>query len=214
MKKKLLITPVAVLALAIVAINACSLVPPIDDPVAIWTPAPATGAPRATARPAEILPTRPGATRPPLPTLTPTAQPTATPAPTLAPTHVPTVAPTTDANLVVISEADILRAIASGGVEQGGLTLEGAAVEFVPDEMRFSVSRLAYGMIEVRDVRLIGRLVAVNGRLSLETESIVPRGLVTALIPTLANQALAQYTSSWYITEVRTLEGQLELRIR
>jgi len=114
----------------------------------------------------------------------------------------------------VITEEDVRLAIASGGVEQGGLMMEGATVRFVPDKMIFSATRLTYGLIEVRNLELVGRLVADGGRLRLETESITPRGLVTALIPTLTNQALAQYTSQWYIEEVRTLEGRLELRIR
>ena len=51
-------------------------------------------------------------------------------------------------------------------------------------------------------------------RLQLQTESISPGGLITSLIPAFANQALAQYTAQWYVEEVRTLEGRLELRIR
>ena len=61
---------------------------------------------------------------------------------------------------------------------------------------------------------LVGRLVAVDGRLQLETESVTPRGLLSALIPTVANQALEQYTAKWYVEEVETLEGRIEVRIR
>lgn len=215
-KKKLLIATLAALVLLIAAITACTFVLTTDDPVTIWTPAPVSGAPLVATRSAEILPTlpRPSVTRFPLPTWTPTARPTVTPAPTRQPTLAPILTPTADPNQVVITEEDILRAIASGGVEQGGLTLEGAAVEFVPDKMIFSATRLAYGLVEVRNLLLVGRLVVIDGRLSLEAESIAPRGLVTALIPTLANQALAQYTSQWYIEEVRALDGRLELQVR
>ncbi len=214
-KKKLLISTLTVVLLIVVISNACTLVLKPDEPVAIWTPAPVSGAPLIATRSAEILPTlpSPSVTRP-LPTPTSTSEASATPLPTAGSTRVPTIAPTPDPKLVVISEDDVLRAMASGGVEQSGLTLEGAAVAFSPDKMVFSAVRLAYGLIEVRNVMLVGRLVATEGRLSLEAESIAPRGLVTALIPSLTNQALAQYTSQWYIEEVRTLDGRLELRIR
>jgi hypothetical protein len=142
----------------------------------------------------------------------PPASPTPAPTPTAPPaTELP---PTPDPNLVSITEDDILRSVAAGVVEQGGATLEGLAVDFADDRMTLSATRLVYGMIEVRDLRMVGRLAASEGQLRLETESLIPRGLVTALIPTLMNQALAQYTSQWYIEEVRTLEGRLELRIR
>jgi hypothetical protein len=80
--------------------------------------------------------------------------------------------------------------------------------------MRITADKLAYGPAQVQNLDLVGRLVAQNGQLQLETESVSPRNLVTALLPTLANQALAQFTAQWYVEEVRTLEGRLEVRIR
>ncbi len=115
---------------------------------------------------------------------------------------------------MVITEADVLRAVASGAGAQGGLALELPSVRFTDGKMQLTAARLQYGPVDVRDLALIGRLVAQDGRLQLEAESISPRGLVTSLIPSFANQALAQYTAQWYVEEVRTLEGRLELRIR
>ena len=87
-------------------------------------------------------------------------------------------------------------------------------MRFTGGKIRITASKLAYGPVQVQNLDLGGRLVAHNGQLQLETESISPRNLVTSLIPTLANQALAQLASQWYVEEVRTLEGRLEVRIR
>ena len=87
-------------------------------------------------------------------------------------------------------------------------------MQFTGGKLRLTANRLSYGPISVQNLVLVGRLVAQDGRLQLQTESIAPGGLVTALIPSFANQALAQYAAQWYVEEVRTLDGRLELRIR
>lgn len=87
-------------------------------------------------------------------------------------------------------------------------------MRFADGLMTLSATSLSYGSINVANLTLSGRLVARDGKLELVAESITPRGLVTALIPVFANQALAQYTAQWYIEEVQTLDGRLELRIR
>jgi hypothetical protein len=166
------------------------------NPAAIWTPAPAmAGSPGAA-----ILPTQP-------------RQPTRTPAPPRA-TPTPAAAATRDPKRITITEADVLSAVAAGVGAQQGLALEGLRVKFTAGQMRLTADRLSYGPADVRDLVLVGTLVAQDGRLQLQTESISPGGLITSLIPAFANQALAQYAAQWYVEEVRTLEGRLELRIR
>ena len=140
---------------------------------------------------------------------TPTLSATLTPR--LSPT--PSATPTQDPHRVVITEADVLRAVASGAGTQGGLALDGLGVRFADGRLRLAAKRLSYGLINVQDLVLVGRLVAQDGRLQLQTESITPGGLVSAFIPSFANQALAQYAAQWYVEEVRTLDGRLELRI-
>ena len=170
------------------------------EPVAIWTPAPAlAGSPGATPG-AAILPTQP-----PQPTRT-SARPRAT--------ATPVAGATADPKLIVITEADVLNAVAAGVGSQQGLALDGLGVKFTDGQMRLTADRLNYGPADVLDLVLVGSLVAQEGRLQLQTESISPGGLITSLIPSFANQALAQYAAQWYVEEVRTLEGRLELRIR
>ena len=108
----------------------------------------------------------------------------------------------------------MLNAVAAGVGAQQGLTIEGLGVAFTAGQMRLTADRLSYGPADVLDLVLVGSLVAQDGHLQLETESISPGGLITSLIPSFANQALAQYAAQWYVEEVRTLEGRLELRIR
>lgn len=179
-----------------------------------WTPAPVTYDPRTLTAPPAILPTKtPGWVSGGGPTPAIPAPDTPAPAATQTVT-VPAPVPTPDPGLVVITEADVVRAVASGVTAQGGLSLEGLSVQFADEKMRLAADRLRYGSIDVQSLVLVGRLTAAGGKLQLEAESIAPRGLVTALIPTFANQALAQYTAQWYIEEVRTLDGRLELRVR
>jgi hypothetical protein len=170
-----------------------------------WTPQPVTGAMEIGTRAPDLQPTLPPPTR--------LAEPTAA-LPTVAVAR-PTAAPTRDPNLVIITEDDVLRAVTSGATEESGATLENVGVQFTADgKMILTAGRVGYGFINADNVTLVGRLIAVDGRLELETESISPRGMVTSLIPTFANQALQQYTSRWYVEEVRTTEGQIELRVR
>lgn len=171
----------------------------------VWTPQPVTGAMEIGTRAPDLQPTLPPPTR--------VVQPTAPLATVAVATAIPT--PTRDPNLVLITEEDVLRAVTSGATEQSGATLENVGVQFTADgKMILTAGRVGYGFINADNVTLVGRLIAVDGRLELETESITPRGMVTSLIPTFANQALQQYTSRWYIEDVRTTEGQIELRVR
>jgi hypothetical protein len=188
---------ILLLVLVVVAVIAGSCLRGLTgDPAAIWTPAPAmAGSPGAA-----ILPTQP-------------PQPTRTPAPPRA-TATPAAGATRDPKRIIITEADVLNAVGAGIGAQQGLALEGLGVKFTAGQMRLTADRLSYVPADVRDLALVGSLVAQDGRLQLQTESISPGGLITALIPAFANQALAQYAAQWYVEEVRTLEGRLELRIR
>lgn len=212
---------VAVLLLAGAAVVGARVLRLAVPPAAIWTPAPVTAQPSRVSN-AAILPALTPSTpaRPVVPSVVraTATRPLASPATSIAPGRQPTPTPiptaTQDPHRVVITEADVLRAVALGAGTEGGLVLESPGVRFTDGRMQLTATRLQYGPVDVRDLALAGRLVAQNGRLQLEVESISPRGLVTSLIPSFVNQALAQYTAQWYIEELRTLEGRLELRIR
>ena len=60
----------------------------------------------------------------------------------------------------------------------------------------------------------VGQLFASDGKLQFEAESVSPGGLVTAMLPAVANQVLGQFTTNWYVEDVRVRDGRLELRIR
>jgi hypothetical protein len=191
---------VLMLALAVVAVTAVSCLRRLDrEPAAIWTPAPVLAGTAAATAGAAILPTQP-------------AQTTRT-SPRAAPAQ-PATSATPDPKRVVIAEADVVNAVEAGIGAQQGLAIEGLGVAFTGGQMRLTADRLRYGPADVRNLVLVGVLVAQDGGLRLETASISPGGLVTSLIPAFANQALAQYTAQWHVEEVRTLDGRLELRIR
>jgi len=126
----------------------------------------------------------------------------------------PTATPTPDPHRVVITEQDVKRSVASGAAAQGGIQVDGLDVRFADGKMRLSARQLTYGMLGVNDLVLIGRLVAQNGQLQMEVESVQPGGLIGAFIPRMVNQTLAQYASQWYVEDVDTLDGRLELKIR
>ena len=122
--------------------------------------------------------------------------------------------PTADPKLFVVTDEQIAQAVMSGAGSQQGLSVTNLVVEFSQDKMTLTADQLNYSMIKISNLKLVGKLVAVDGKLQLRTESITPGGLVSALIPTVANQALAQYASAWVVEEVRTLDGRVEIRIR
>ena len=145
-----------------------------------------------------------------MPSPTPTRpEPSATPT-----TPKPTAVPTPDPHHVVITEQDVMRSVASGAAAQGGARVDGLDVRFTGGKMRLSAQSLTYGMLTVQDLLLVGRLVAQNGQLQMQVESVQPGGLIGAVIPSVVNQALAQYTAQYYVEEVNMLEGKLELRVR
>ena len=172
----------------------------------------------------------------PVPTLTPTASSTATPAPTFTPrptstaaatptraptmtraatsTPAPTPTATVDRHLIIITEADIAQAVAGGAGAQQGVTLDNLKVRFAGGKTHITADKLGYGIIKMQNLDLVGSLVAQNGVLSLAVESISPRGLAANFVPAAVNQALANYASQWYVEEVRTLDGRVELRVR
>lgn len=177
-----------------------------------WTPAPITGSLAISTRAPDILPTLPPPTR--MVAQEPAAPPTRV-APIATSTIAPTAPPTRDSGRVIITEEDVLRAVTSGAAAESGATLESVAVQFTADgKMILTAGRVSYGFVSADNVILVGRLIAVNGKLQLETESISPRGLVTSFIPTMANQALQQYTSRWYVEDVQTMEGLIDMRVR
>jgi len=228
-----MISLLAIATLLVVAVVSCAS-PNQQRQGGEWTPAPITGA-LAIGTAAPPLPTLAPAAGtaaqapaiPPLAIATPVAVPPTVAVPTmLAPTSVaptsaaqaPTAVPPTatpDRSLVIIREEDVLASVASGATAESGATLEGLAVDFTADgRMVLAATRVGYGFITAENVTIGGKLIAVDGRLEFQTETISPRGIVTSMIPPMMNQALHQYTSQWYIEEVRTLDGRLELRVR
>jgi hypothetical protein len=194
-----------VAVLAVVVIASCSRGRNTER-TAVWTPAAVTtagvtGEPTMTA---EILPTNT-----PRPVFTPRATATRS-----AQANGASAAATKDPKLVKITEADVQRAIESGMTGESGASQRGLKVRFLDGKMRVDADYLSYGPINVENLMLIGKLVAVDGKLQLETESVTPRGLIGALIPTVANQALEQYTSKWYVEDVQTYDGYIEVRTR
>jgi hypothetical protein len=115
---------------------------------------------------------------------------------------------------VTFTEDDLEEAVRRGIAAQGELLVEGVGVRFTGGRMRLTAERLEYGMVRLRNLDLIGRLVAVDGQLQLQAESVQPSGLAGAMIPGLANQALASLNEQWYVEEVITGEGQVTLRLR
>ena len=102
----------------------------------------------------------------------------------------------------------------SGSATGDSYTVEGLDVKFANGKMHLKANRLTYSGFAVNNLDLVGRLVANKGQLQLVTESVIPGGLVGALIPRVANQALAQYASQWYVETVTIHDGSIELRIR
>lgn len=196
-------------------------VAPTETAAPTEVPPTATLAPTETLAPTDVSPTAtPAPTETSAPAVAVAAVNTATPRPTASPTSTrrptATVRPTAtqDRSRIIITEADITKAVTGGAAGQQGLITDNLQVNFADGKIYITADQLSYGIIRVANLNLVGRLTARNGVLSLEVESLSPRGLATNFIPTVANQALAQYASQWYVEEVRTLDGRVELRVR
>ncbi len=185
---------------------------------------PVTLAPTATLIPTEIVAPTPTISFTATPAPTNTLAPTNTPAPTstlvamaaqaAAATPAPRPTATVDQHLIIITEADIAQAVASGAGAQQGVTLQNLQVRFAGGKTHITADKLGYGFINMQNLDLVGSLAAQNGVLSLAVESISPRGLAANFVPGAVNQALAGFASQWYVEEVRTLDGRVELRVR
>ncbi len=185
----------------------------VEEPSATPTPAPTSSpaiAPKEpTATATGLASAAAAATRRPTATVPrPTKSPTPRPAPTLIPS------PTVDRHRMVITEADIANALVGGEAAKQGVKANNLKVRFADGKVNVTADQLSYGAVNVRNLALVGRLVARNGKLELVTESVSPGGLVGALIPTVANQALGQMAANWYVEQVQTLDGRVELKIR
>ena len=165
-----------------------------------------------------ILPTtRPNLTAQPKSAVTPAAQATATSvavATPITPAKAAQPSPTLDPKRIVITEEDIIQALAGGAGEEQGLKVQGLKVRFADEKMSLTADEFSMGPLQVRKLAMVGRLSALDGKLQFDSESVSPGGLVTAMLPTVANQVLAQFAADWYVEEVRVRDGRLELRIR
>ena len=125
-----------------------------------------------------------------------------------------TVTTSADGKIILVTEADIAKAVAGGAGKDEGATVENLQVKFVDGKMHVTADKVSYGILNMANLEMVGHLEAKDGKLSLQVDSISPRGLVAALGPKMANQALAEYGSEWYVEDVRIVEGSLQLRIK
>jgi hypothetical protein len=224
----------AVLAIAAGLLAACVPVPPqergVGQPVATAalqaaadsaltaTPSPTLAAPTASEPTASATATPAPSHTPALKSAAAAPLKTATRTPTRvvqkAPTRAATATATVDRHRIVFTENDIAQAIAAGAGAQQGVNMRNLKVRFTDGKIHVTADQVGYGLIQLRNLDMVGRLVANNGALGLEVESISPRGLAANMIPSVANQVLAQYAAQWYVEEVKTLDGRVELRIR
>jgi len=196
-----LIVVLAALGLAALACSALNVLP---TPTAAWTPPPVATA-GEVALPTEV----------PAPTLTPLL-PVVTEAPTVVaapPATEQAVAPSGPQS-VVITDADLQSAVRSGVLASSGVDATNLQLHFTGGKVRITADRISYGIIQANNLVYVGHLVAQDGALQVEAESVSPGGMVGALMPTIVNQALRQYASSWYVEQVHTSEGQIELTVR
>jgi hypothetical protein len=190
---------VAVSALGF-AVMACGLLGPAAKPEANWTPGPVVASTRGDILPEVVSKSSPVA-----------KTKTAEPAPVIP---LATELPTTDPHIVVITDNDITSALSAGAGGDSGLTTENLAVRFSGDKTNITASRVSYSMFGVDNLALSGQLVARDGALQMDVESVSPRGAVGEMIPGIVNQALKRYTSQWYVEDVQTRTGQIQLRVR
>jgi hypothetical protein len=178
---------------------------------------PATTVPQAPQSKSILPTTRSNPTAQPKSAATPAAQAVATSvavATPVTPAKAAQPSPTLDPKRIVITEEDIIQALAGGVGEEQGLKVQGLKVRFADEKMSLTADEFSMGPLQVRKLAMVGRLSALDGKLQFDSESVSPSGLVTAMLPALANQVLARLATDWYVEDVRVRDGRLELRIR
>jgi hypothetical protein len=176
-----------------------------------------TTAPQAPQSKSILPTTRSNPTAQPKSAVTPAAQAAATSvavATPVAPARAVQPSPTLDPKRIVITEEDIIQALAGGAGEEQGLKVQGLKVRFADEKMSLTADEFSMGPLQVRKLAMVGRLSASDGKLQFDSESVSPGGLVTAMLPAVANQVLAKLATDWYVEDVRVRDGRLELRIR
>jgi hypothetical protein len=176
-----------------------------------------TTAPQAPQSKSILPTTRPNLTAQPKNAATPAVQAATTSvaaATPITPAKAAQPSPTLDPKRIVITEEDIVQALAGGAGEEQGLKVQSLKVRFADEKMSLTADEFSMGPLQVRKLAMVGRLSALDGKLQFDSESVSPGGLVTAMLPTVANQVLAQLAADWYVEDVNVREGRLELRIR
>ena len=87
-------------------------------------------------------------------------------------------------------------------------------MRFAGGKTHITADKLGYSFINMQNLDLIGSLAGQNGVLSRRWNPSHRGGLAANFVPGAVNQALANYASQWYVEEVRTLDGRVELRVR
>ena len=104
--------------------------------------------------------------------------------------------------------------MSQGALGQYGADVRGLNVRFANNRLHLTADSATYGFMSLSNIDLVGRPVAQNGVVTLNIESMSPGGFVSSMVPSMANQALAQYTSQWYVEDVKVLDGRVELTVR
>jgi len=115
---------------------------------------------------------------------------------------------------MIISEDDIRRVLSDPRRYPEGLAVNGLGVKFTGGKIYITADSVSYGMFNLSNLALVGRLVATNGQLQIEVESVSPIGLAGALIPRLANEAMSQLGGQIYVEDVQIGEGQVNVQFR
>jgi hypothetical protein len=196
-----LIVLLATLALAALA---CSALNVVSTSTPAWTPPPVSTAGEVTL-PNDVS----------TPTLAPVpSEVTEAPAVVAVPRATEQTVTPSGPQSVVITDADLQSAVASGALASNGVDATNLQLHFTGGKVRITADRISYGIIQANNLVYVGHLVAQDGALRVEAESVSPGGMIGALMPTIVNQALRQYASSWYVEQVHTSEGQIELTVR
>jgi len=115
---------------------------------------------------------------------------------------------------MILTEDDIVRALSNPKRYPEGLVVDGLDVKLRNGKIYVSADRVDYGMFSLPNLSLVGRLKAVNGQLQVEVEQVSPIGLVGAMIPQMANQAMGQIGANWYVEDVKVGDGQVNVTFR
>ena len=96
----------------------------------------------------------------------------------------------------------------------GGVQASSLEVHFQDGKVDVTLKDLSYGLLHLSSLHVVGSFWVQNGVPHFQAERIEPYNLATMALPSMIDQALAQYSAGWYVERIEVREGKIIVTAR